>query len=233
MFCAGRVQEEDLKRTLKACGGAIMTTVHDLNDSVLGVCDLFEEKQIGGERYNFFKGCPQAKTCTFILRGGAEQFLEETERSLHDAIMIVRRTIKNDAVVAGGGAIEMELSKVLRDYSRTIAGKEQLLIGAIAKALEVVPKQLCENAGFDATNILNKLRQKHAQGSCWYGVDINKEDISDNFEACVWEPAIIKINALTSATEATCLILSVDETIKNMRSQDAPAVGGRGMGRPM
>lgn len=99
-----------------------------------------------------------------ILRGGSEQFLEETERSLHDAIMIVRRTIKNDAVVAGGGAIEMELSKMLRDHSRTIAGKEQLLIGAIAKALEIIPRQLCDNAGFDATNILNKLRQKHAQG---------------------------------------------------------------------
>lgn len=79
--------------------------------------------------------------------------------------MIVRRTIKNDSVVAGGGAIEMELSKMLRDYSRTIAGKEQLLIGAIAKALEIIPRQLCDNAGFDATNILNKLRQKHAQGS--------------------------------------------------------------------
>lgn len=159
MFCAGRVPENDLKRTLKACGGAVMTTVYDINDSVLGRCDLFEEKQIGGERFNFFQGCPNAKTCTFILRGGSEQFLEETERSLHDAIMIVRRTIKNDAVVAGGGAIEMELSKILRDYSRTIAGKEQLLIGAIAKALEVIPRQLCENAGFDATNILNKLRQ--------------------------------------------------------------------------
>lgn len=233
MFCAGRVQEDDLRRTLKACGGSVMTTVNDLDNSVLGKCDLFEEKQIGGERFNFFKGCPNAKTCTLILRGGAEQFLEETERSLHDAIMIVRRTIKNDAVVAGGGAIEMELSRILRDYSRTIAGKEQLLIGAIAKALEIIPRQLCDNAGFDATNILNKLRQKHAQGNCWYGVDITKEDISDNFEACVWEPAVIKVNALTAATEATCLILSVDETIKNQKSADMPQMGGRGMGRPM
>ena len=98
------------------------------------------------------------------MRGGAEQFIEETERSLHDAIMIVRRAIKNDAVVAGGGAIEMELSKYLRDYSRSIAGKEQLLIGSMARALEIIPRQLCDNAGFDATNILNKLRQKHFQG---------------------------------------------------------------------
>ncbi|XP_018328292.1 T-complex protein 1 subunit eta [Agrilus planipennis] len=236
MFCAGRVPEEDLRRTMKACGGAVMTTVNDLSDNVLGNCDLFEERQIGGERYNLFQGCPNAKTCTIVLRGGAEQFLEETERSLHDAIMIVRRTIKNDAVVAGGGAIEMELSRILRDYSRTIPGKEQLLIGAIAKALEVIPRQLCDNAGFDATNILNKLRQKHSQGHRWYGVDINREDISDNYDACIWEPAIIKVNALTAASEATCLILSVDETIKNQKSGgDGPAAGpmGRGMGRPM
>ncbi|XP_036322392.1 T-complex protein 1 subunit eta [Rhagoletis pomonella] len=101
MFCAGRVPEEDLKRTMKACGGAVMTTANDISPNVLGKCDYFEERQVGGERFNIFQGCPNAKTCTLILRGGAEQFLEETERSLHDAIMIVRRTIKHDSVVAG------------------------------------------------------------------------------------------------------------------------------------
>ncbi|XP_022253945.1 T-complex protein 1 subunit eta-like isoform X1 [Limulus polyphemus] len=226
MFCAGRVQEEDLKRTMKACGGSILSTTHDLADSKnLGSCDLFEEMQIGGERYNLFTGCSNTKTVTIILRGGAEQFIEETERSLHDAIMIVRRAMKNDAVVAGGGAIEMELSKYLRDYSRTIPGKEQLLIGAMAKAFEIIPRQLCDNAGFDATNILNKLRQKHATGELWCGVDINNEDIANNFDACVWEPAIVKINALVAATEAACLILSVDETVKNPKSETDPSKG--------
>ncbi len=79
--------------------------------------------------------------------------------------MIVRRTLKNDAVVAGGGAIEMELSKHLRNHARSVQGKEQMFITAMAKSLEAIPRQLCENAGFDATNILNKLRQKHAEGS--------------------------------------------------------------------
>lgn len=233
MFCAGRVPEEDLQRTMKACGGAILTTVQNMNEDNLGRCAAFEEQQIGGERYNLFTGCPEAKTCTLILRGGAEQFIEETERSLHDAIMIVRRALKNYAVVAGGGAIEMELSRYLRDYSRTIAGKDQLLIGALAKALEVIPRQLSDNAGFDATNILNKLRQKHSQGESgiWYGVDVMKEDITDNFEACIWEPAVVKCNAIMSATEATCLLLSVDETIRNPKSE-GPNDGGRGRGRP-
>jgi len=240
MFCAGRVPDEDLQRTMKSCGGAIQSTVHDLNDETLGRCEVFEEKQVGGERFNFFYGCPKSVSCTIILRGGAEQFMEETERSLHDAIMIVRRTMKNDSVVAGGGAIDMELSKYLRNYSRTIAGKEQLIIGAMAKAFEVIARQLCDNAGFDATNILNKLRQKHAQDGIWFGVDVMNEDITDNFEACVWEPAIVKSNAIIAASEATCLLLSVDETVKNPRSgQGAEQMGGpmpgmgRGRGRPM
>merc|ERR1711992_287352 len=241
LFCAGRVTEEDLNRTMKSCGGSIQTTVHDLNDTTLASCETFEEKQVGGERFNFFYGCPKAQSCTIILRGGAEQFMEETERSLHDSIMIVRRAMKNDSIVAGGGAIDMELSKYLRNYSRTIAGKEQLIIGAMAKAFEVIARQLCDNAGFDATNILNKLRQKHAQDGIWWGVDINNENIADNFEACVWEPSIVKANAITAASEATCLLLSVDETVKNPRSgQGADQMGGgmpggmgRGRGRPM
>lgn len=164
MFCAGRVADADLKRVMKACGGAIVTTVADLTESTLGACKDFEEKQIGGERYNFLTGCTNAKTASIILRGGAQQFLDETERSLHDAIMIVRRAMKNDKIVAGGGAIEMELSKSLREVSRNVVGKEQFLISAYAQALEIIPRQLCDNAGFDATNIINKLRQKHAQG---------------------------------------------------------------------
>jgi len=238
LFCAGRVTEEDLKRTMKACGGCIQSTVEGLATSSLGSCAVFEEKQIGCERYNIFKGCPQAKTCTFILRGGAEQFIEETERSLHDAIMIVRRALKNDSIVAGGGAIEMEISKYLRDYSRSIAGKEQMIISALARSFEIIPRQLCENAGFDATDILNKLRQKHSEGHIWYGVDINKEDISDNFTSTVWEPAVVKINSITAASEAACLVLSIDETIKAPKStnnggQAGQAYPGGGGRRPM
>ncbi|KAM3958697.1 chaperonin containing TCP1 subunit 7 [Aphomia sociella] len=232
MFCAGRVPEEDLRRTQRACGGAVLSSVRELQPAALGSCERFSERQVGGDRYNIFTGCPAAKTCTLVLRGGAEQFLEETERSLHDAIMIVRRTIKNDAVVAGGGAIDMELSKHLREYSKSVAGKEQLLLAAVARAFEAIPRQLCDNAGFDATNLLNKLRQKHHQGEVWYGVDIQKEDIADNFASCVWEPAVVKINAITAACEAAAQILSVDETIKNVKGGDAPQMPGRGMGRP-
>eukprot|EP01134_Creolimax_fragrantissima_P000138 CFRG0138T1 len=176
VFCAGRVSLDDLRRTVKACGGAVQSTCSDLSNS-LGECELFEETQIGGERFNFFTGCPKARTCTILLRGGADQFIEETERSLHDSIMVVRRALKSDRVVAGGGAIEMELSRYLREYARTIP-------------------------------------------------DVNSEDISDNMEKFVWEPAVMKINAIAAAAEAACMILSVDETVKNPRSG-----GQQGQGR--
>eukprot|EP00842_Homolaphlyctis_polyrhiza_P001870 jgi/Hompol1/2684/HPOL_003001-RA len=233
IFCAGRVATDDLARVVKAVGGAIQTSVNDIQQHHLGTCEVFEERQIGAERFNLFQGCPQAKTCTLVLRGGAEQFIAEVERSLHDAIMIVRRAIKNKTVVAGGGATEMELSKYLRQYARTVEGKQQMIIASFAKALEIIPRQLCDNAGFDSTDILNKLRQKHAQGGTWYGVDMNSESIGDNFEQFVWEPALVKVNMITSATEAACLILSVDETVKNPQSEQPQAGppmprGGRG-----
>eukprot|EP00912_Choanoflagellata_sp_UC4_P000837 UC4_evm2s514 len=229
MFCAGRVPADDLNRTMKACGGTVCTSVNNMTDDVLGSCGLFEERQVGKERYNFFTGCPKSRTCTIIMRGGAEQFIEETHRSLHDAIMIVRRAIKNDSVVAGGGAIEMELSKFLREKSREIQGKQQLLMAAFARALEVIPKQLCDNAGFDSVDVLNQLRKKHSQDDgLWFGVDVMEEGISNNYEKCVWEPSIVKINAITAASEAACVVLSVDETIKNKTSKiaDAKAQGG-------
>ncbi|KAI8911451.1 chaperonin Cpn60/TCP-1 family [Gorgonomyces haynaldii] len=231
IFCAGRVASDDLARVVKAVGGAIQTTVNDIKPEHLGTCETFEERQIGSERFNLFQGCPLAKTCTLILRGGAEQFIAEIERSLHDAIMIVRRAIKNKSVVAGGGAAEMELSKYLREYARTVEGKQQMVISAFAKALEIIPRQLADNAGLDATDILNKLRQKHAVGGTWYGVDMLSESIADNFENFVWEPTLVKVNMLASATEAACLVLSVDETVKNPQAEQPQQQPMRGRGR--
>jgi T-complex protein 1 subunit eta len=168
LFCAGRVPGDDLARVAKATGGSVQTSIHGLSEHVLGACGQFQEKQIGGERFNLFMNCEKTRSATIILRGGAEQFISEAERSLNDAIMIVRRSIKTTAVVAGGGAIEMELSRYLREYVRSISGKQQLIINAFAKALEVIPRILSQNAGLDSTDLINKLRQKHAQGESMF-----------------------------------------------------------------
>ncbi|CCE86965.1 Piso0_005490 [Millerozyma farinosa CBS 7064] len=231
IFCAGRVASEDMDRVIKAVGGTIQSTCTNIDPSALGTCEVFEEIQIGSERYNLFKGCPEAKTCTLVLRGGAEQVIAEVERSLHDAVMIVKRTIRHNSIVAGGGATEMELSKHLRDHAKSVSGKQQLVIGAFARALEVIPRQLCENAGLDSIELLNKLRSAHAKGDRWCGVDFLKESVANNMNTFIWEPALVKINSLRSATEAACLLLSVDESILNdANEQSQAAAAGRGRG---
>ena len=253
IFCAGRVADEDMRRLCKATGATVQTSVNSVPAEALGSCAEFEERQVGGERYNLFKGCPESKSCTIVLRGGAEQFIDEAVRSLEDAMHIVRRALKNTSVVPGGGAIDMELSRRLREYARTVAGKAQLFINSFAKALEVIPRQLCDNAGLDATDVLNKLRQKHAQdGGANFGVDVRggmnaqfqqRNDggasegaagsaVIDTFKSYVWEPSSVKLHAVRAACDAACLVLSVDETVRNPRSQNPqdsmPAMGGRG-----
>ncbi|KAL9107143.1 MAG: hypothetical protein Q9227_007923 [Pyrenula ochraceoflavens] len=246
IFCAGRVSADDLERVCQATGASVQSTCSDIQDRHLGTCGIFEERQLGGERFNLFSDCPEAKTCTLVLRGGAEQFIAEVERSLHDAIMIVKRALKNNSIVAGGGATEMEISGYLHQYSdKNVPNRQQAIVKAFAKALEIIPRQLCDNAGFDATDILNRLRVEHRKGNIWAGVDFDNEGVRNNMEAFVWEPSLVKVNAIQAAVEAACLILSVDETIKNEESQQpqAPqrglppgaaqrALRGRGRGMP-
>jgi len=223
IFCAGRVPQADMDRLIMATGGVLQSTVNGLTPNVLGNCGEFEEVQIGAERFNLFKECPQTKTTTIILRGGAEQFIQEAERSLNDAIMIIRRALKAEYIVPGGGAIEIQVSKLLKEYSKTIGGKLQVVINAFARALEVIPKTLADNAGLDSNDVVNKLRKKHttdADGR-YFGVDVDSTvGIQNTYEGFVWEPLNIKRNILTSATEAACNVLSIDETIKNPSQEE-------------
>jgi len=138
--------------------------------------------------------------------------------------MIVKRSLVNREVVAGGGAVEMEVSSVLRAHSKTILGKQQLIMEAFSKALEIIPQQIAANAGMDATDVLNNLRNAHyVPGSAgkWMGVDVMNEEegICNTFESGVWEPAANKLNSLASACEAACCILSIDETVVNPASE--------------
>ena len=153
--------------------------------------------------------------------------------------MVTKKCIHSNRVVGGGGAVEMAVSTALQNYARTINGKLQLVVLSLARALEVIPRQLCDNAGFTSTEIMNRLRHVHHEKPCWMGVDIDKEDICDTREKGVWEPLASKINSLSSACEAACAILSVDQTVKNPKSQQAqleaqPKLNMGGMkGQPM
>lgn len=115
--------------------------------------------------------------------------------------------------------LQMGLSAYIRNHAFSIPGKLQLVHMAFAKALEILPRQICDNAGLDSTDILNKLRMRHANGHVWFGVDVDgPEGVRDNMEAFVWEPSLVKTNAINSATEAASLILSVDETVRGPQS---------------
>lgn len=213
IFCAGRVPDDDLKRTAKATGGVVLSTTTGIVPENLGTCEDFEERQVGSKRFNVFTGC-KGKSATIVLRGGAKQFLEEAERSIHDAIMIVRRAKKAKKVLGGAGAIEMTLSRYLLDNAIKMHGKSQLIIQAYAQALEAIPRALANNAGYDSFDILIKLRTAHNQpNGTWMGVDIQNGGILNSMDEFIWEPLVVKLNALKAATEAACTILAVDETV--------------------
>ncbi len=202
-----------------------MQTCNDIPKESLGTCGLFEEKQIGAERFNLFTKCPKSKTATIILRGGAKQFIEEAERSINDAIMVVRRASKASSFVAGGGAIEMEMSKHVRKDGMEIKGKEQFVVLGFAKALEVIPRTLAQNSALDSVEIVNKLRQKHDNAEDRleerFGVNCFEGGIVDTYLSYVWEPTMLKENILNAATEAACSVISVDQTVKNPKSEQA------------
>jgi len=237
LFCAGRVDDKDMRMICKATGAMIQTTTSELEENVLGTCGTFEEKQVGDERFNVFLDCPRKLTTTIVLRGGSEQFIAESERSIHDSIQIVKRALQSQKIVAGGGAIEMELSKFLKEKALDIKGKGQFVLSSFAKALEIVPRQLADNAGFDSTDVLSLLRTKHNAvdgGSLWYGVDIINGGICNTYDLGVWEPSNNKSNSVSAASEAACVILSIDETVRNPKSQDPGAATGMlpGSGAP-
>ncbi len=247
IFCAGRVPSDDMERILKATGAPLHSTVSDLSSiNPLGIALKFEEKQVGGERWNFIytRGKPivintftvtihlldpenktttnTPATTTLVLRGGSDQFIAENERALHDAIMIVRRALVADTFVAGGGAVEMELSRFLREEAKSHPGRDQLLLSAFAKALETLPRQLCDNAGCDATDLLTQLRKAHGvSGQIWAGLDLESGSVIDTLAAGIWEPAIVKVNMVAAACEAACTILSVDLSITASKPYDA------------
>lgn len=232
IFCAGRVPAEDMNRILRATGAPLHSTVTDLNGGTnsCGHAISFEERQVGGERWNFLLTSPissQSRTCTLILRGGSDQFIAEIERALHDAIMVVRRALVAEKFVAGGGAVEMELSRYLREEAKTRPGRDQLLLAAVARALEALPRQLCDNAGCDATDLLTQLRKAHAiNNTVWAGLDLETGSVIDTLAAGIWEPALVKSNMVAAACEAACTILSVDLSIKAAKPWDANAPSG-------
>jgi thermosome len=223
-----RAKDSDMKKLGKATGGKAVTNLEGLSESDLGFAELVEERKIGDDKMTFVEGCKNPRSVAILIRGADKRFLEEAERSVHDALSVVRDVVQEPKIVAGGGAPEMEIASALRDYAETLPGREQLAVRSFGEAVEVVPLTLGENAGLDPVDLLLELRARHEKGEQWAGVDVLGGKIKDMRNLEVYEPLAVKMQTIKSATEAATMILRVDDVIASGKMK-APSMPPGGM----
>lgn len=221
-----RVKQSDIEKLVKATGARVVSNLDDLKSSDLGYAKLVEEKKVADDKMVFIEGCRNPKAVTILVRGGSERLVDEAERSLHDALCVVRDVIREPLVVAGGGAPEAEMARRLREYSQKLSGKEQLAVIAFADALETVPMALAENAGLEPIDIMVQLRAAHEKGEVWAGVDIDEGKVSNLEKKGILEPLSVKAQVIKSATEAAGMILKIDDVIAAAKSKEGKGPAG-------
>ena len=224
-----RVKESDLTKLAKATGGKIITNLDDLFEKDLGDADLVEERKIEEDRWVFIEGCKHPKSVTLLLRAGSQRVVDEAERSVHDAIMVVKDVMELPSVVAGGGAPETFAASKIRSWAKSLEGREQLAAEKFADALESIPLSLSENAGMDPIDTLASLRSKQLNGNKWIGVDVMKGKVGDMKSSDIVEPLAVKLQIVSAATEAACMILRIDDVIATTKSAGPPPGAEGGM----
>jgi chaperonin GroEL (HSP60 family) len=225
-----RAKKSDMEKLAKATGGKIVTKLEDITPADLGHAALVEERKIGDDKMTFIEGCKHPRAVTILIRGGTERITAEAERSLHDALCVIRDIIEEPKVVAGGGAPELEMSRTLRQYAETSPGREQLAVSTFAEALEAVAITLTENAGLDPIDILSELRSRHEKGETWAGIEVREGKVQDMSKMGVFEPIVVKKQIIKSATEAASMILKIDDVIAagKMKAPPTPPGGAPG-----
>jgi len=225
-----RVIKKDLDKLAKATGANIVTGLDELSPSELGTAALVEEKRVGSGIMTFISGTKN-HSATLLLRGGTQQVLNGLERALDDALHAVADVVEDGKLVAGGGAPEIELALRLREYAATLKGREQLAVTKFAEAVEIVPKTLAENAGFDAIDKVIELKNKHGADKN-AGLNAYTGEIQDMLKQGIVEPLRVKIQAILSATDAACLILRIDDVLASTKTPPPRGAGGMppGMG---
>ncbi|HLC09955.1 MAG TPA: thermosome subunit beta [Nitrosopumilaceae archaeon] len=225
-----RVKESDMTKLAKATGGTISTNLDDLTSKDLGSAEHVEQRKVETDKWVFIEGCRNPRAVTLLLRGGSQRVVDEVDRSLHDALMVVKDVIEKPAVVAGGGAPEEYLASGLKDWADRFEGREQLAIKKFAEALEIIPLTIAENAGMDPIDTMVTLRAKQSQGKKWTGIDARNTRIADMYLLDIIEPVAVKEQIIKSATEAACMILRIDDVIA---SSGAKGGGGHAPHPPM
>lgn len=223
-----RCKKQDLKRIAKATGASFLVTLANLEGeesfeaNLLGEAEEVVQERICDDELILIKG-PKARTASsIILRGANDVYVDEMERSIHDALSVVKRVLESKTVVAGGGAVEAALSIYLENFATSLSSREQLAIAEYAHSLLVIPKTLAVNAAQDSTDLVAKLRAYHNSSQTkaehahlkWVGLDLFEGAVCDNKKAGVLEPAMSKISSLKLATEAAITILRIDDMVK-------------------
>ncbi len=225
-----RVKQSDMEKLAKATGGRVVSNLDDLKSADLGKAQLVEERKVADDKMTFVEGARNPKAVTILIRGGSERLVDEAERSIHDALCVVRDVVLDPRVVGGGGAPEAEVARRLKEYSQKLSGKEQLGVIAFSEALESIPMALAENAGLDPIDIMVQLRAAHEKGQLWAGVDLVDGTVADLKERGIIEPLGVKIQVIKSAAEAAGMILKIDDVIAAAKSKDAGPPKGKDEG---
>ena len=224
-----RVKESDMTKLAKATGGRITTNLEDISEKDLGTSDLVHQKKVESDKWVFVEGCRNPQSVTLLIRGGSQRVVDEVDRSIHDALMVVKDVIERPAIVAGGGAPEALLAAFLKDWSESFDGRQQLAIKKFAEALEIIPLTIAENAGMDPIDTMVTLRAKQSEGKKWTGINAKDGKVGDMLSLNIVEPVVVKEQIIKSATEAASMILRIDDVIA-ISGAPGGAGGPPGMG---
>ena len=208
-----RVKESDMTKLAKATGGRITTNLEDISEKDLGTSELVHQKKVESDKWVFVEGCKNPQSVTLLIRGGSQRVVDEVDRSIHDALMVVKDVIERPAIVAGGGAPEALLAAFLKDWSESFDGRQQLAIKKFAEALEIIPLTIAENAGMDPIDTMVTLRAKQSEGKKWSGINAKDGKVGDMLSLNIVEPVVVKEQIIKSATEAASMILRIDDVI--------------------
>ncbi len=227
IIAARRVKESDMEKLSRATGGRIISDLDDLKPADLGMAGMVEERKIGDDKMIFVEKCKDPHSVAILIRAGLERMVDEAERAMTDALSVVSDVIENNKIVAGGGAVEIEVARELRKYATKVGGREQLAVEAFADAVEVIPRTLAENGGLEPIDILVALRSAHEKEDGKYmGINVFTGKVQNSIDSGVIEPAIVKEQALKSAAESANMILRIDDVISSSKPKGGP--GGPG-----
>ena len=221
-----RVKQSDMEKLARATGGRVTSNLDDLKAADLGLAGLVEERKIGDDKMIFVEKCKDPHSVAILIRAGLERMVDEAERAMNDALSVVSDVIENSKIVAGGGAVEIEVAKELRKYATKVGGREQLAVEAFASAMEIIPRTLTENAGFDPIDVLVELRSVHDKDAGKYmGINVFTGKVQNSLESGIVEPLTVKEQAIKSAAESASMILRIDDVIMSKAPKGGPGGG--------